>query len=235
MFLPCFDHLFINYYLHKEIAQLYFSGKKIEKQTDVCQVLGERFSGEEGQHNLSATSSVNTCLALYLFLSFILRLKIQQESEWWAMQDHPQPPRLLFSLVRNIKISIISIINFIIINMLWYPANLVFQFSQVVLSMICGSSDQTTKLRASVLRLRQQVIFSKDQSFNIKSYKPSNRGKNDTAHLFLLQCFQKCQSLTLWIETGQTDRVGRGEGTLISNQRGKYWEEQVQRQGWLRF
>ena len=59
MFLPCFDHLFIKYYPHKEIAQLYFSGKKIEKQTDVCQVLGERFSGEEGQRNLSAKSSVN--------------------------------------------------------------------------------------------------------------------------------------------------------------------------------
>ena len=46
MFLPCFDHLFINYCQHKEIAQLYFSGKKIEKQRDVCQVLGEGFSGE---------------------------------------------------------------------------------------------------------------------------------------------------------------------------------------------
>ena len=48
MFLPCFDHIFINYCQHKEIAQLYFSRKKIEKQTDVCQVQGERFSGEEG-------------------------------------------------------------------------------------------------------------------------------------------------------------------------------------------
>ena len=102
------------------------------------------------------------------------------------MQDLPQPPRLLFSLVRNIKISIISIINLIIINS--FDAYLVFHSSQAVLSMICGSSDQTTKLRASVLQLRQQVIHSKNQSFNIKSYKPSNRGKNDTAHLFLLQC-----------------------------------------------
>ena len=87
MFLPCFDHLFINYYLHKEIVQLYFSGKKIEKQTDVCQVLGERFSGEEGQHNLSATSSVNTCLALFkfclvlLFYLSIFSSQLQQESE----------------------------------------------------------------------------------------------------------------------------------------------------------
>ena len=89
--------------------------------------------------------------------------------------------------------------------------------------MICGSSDQTTKLRASVLRLRQQVIFSKDQSFNIKSYKPSNRGKNDTAHLFLLQCFQKRQSLTLRIETGQTDRVGRGGGNSDFH-KCKYWK-----------
>ena len=70
----------------------------------------------------------------------------------------PAPPPALLIGIWNIKISIISIINFNIINMLWYPANLVFQFSQAVLSMICGSSDQTTKLRASVLRLRQQVI-----------------------------------------------------------------------------
>ena len=66
MFLPCFDHLFINYYLHKEIAQLYFSGKKIEKQTDVCQVLGERFSGE-------------LCLVLLFYLS-IFSSQLQQES-----------------------------------------------------------------------------------------------------------------------------------------------------------
>ena len=176
MFLPFFDHIFIiNYYLHKNIAQLYFSGKKFEKQTDVCQVLGERFSGEEGQHNLSARSSVNTCLALFnlclvlLFYLSIFSSQLQQESEWWAMQDLPQPPRLLFSLVRNIKISIISMIKFIVINMLWYHANL--HFSQAVLSMICGSSDQTTKLRASVLRLRQQVIYSKNRSFNIEAHR----------------------------------------------------------------
>ena len=156
MFLPFFDHIFIiNYYLHKNIAQLYFSGKKIEKQTDVCQVLGERFSGE-------------LCLVLLFYLS-IFSSQLQQESEWWAMQDLPQPPRLLFSLVRNIKISIISMIKFIVINMLWYHANL--HFSQAVLSMICGSSDQTTKLRASVLRLRQQVIYCKNQSFNIEAHK----------------------------------------------------------------
>ena len=110
----------------------------------------------------------NLCLVLLFYLS-IFSSQLQQESEWWAMQDLPQPPRLLFSLVRNIKISIISMIKFIVINMLWYHANL--HFSQAVLSMICGSSDQTTKLRASVLRLRQQVIYSKNQSFNITAHK----------------------------------------------------------------
>ena len=70
MFLPFFDHIFIiNYYLHKNIAQLYFSGKKFEKQTDVCQVLGERFSGEEGQHNCPPHPlSIHALLSIYFYL-----------------------------------------------------------------------------------------------------------------------------------------------------------------------